>query len=198
MGEKSEMSAISSVRRRQRSRSAQNLPEPRNRGWYEDTLEQLPRGPLDSPLGPARLFLTCPPPLLLSFPSKGARLSNMGLAVGEEEGMTHLLRRGGKGSLFWKSSRGSSCPHSPEGLPLDADLLKDVLQEGRGALLDHVMDAQPGLQVLQEAFEESHEVLCCPDIARHGLCVRGGPVRAVAQRQVSGLPLPPPPDPQVH
>lgn len=82
IGEKSEMSAISSVRRRQRSRSAQNLPEPRNRGWYEDTLEQLPRGPLDSLLGPARLPHV--PPLAPVLSKQRSKAQPHGSGGGEE------------------------------------------------------------------------------------------------------------------
>lgn len=65
-----------------------------------------------------------------------------------------------------------AAPHSPERLALNADLLKDVLKERGGALLDHVVDPQAGFQVFQEALQEAHKVLRRPDVAGHNLCQR--------------------------
>ncbi len=56
------------------------------------------------------------------------------------------------------------------GLRINADLLKDVFEELRGTLLNHMMDSQTCLQVLQEALHKAHEVLCSADAARHSLC----------------------------
>lgn len=79
--------------------------------------------------------------------------------------------------------------HSPQRFPLNADFLKDILQERWGTLLDNVVDPQAGLQVFQEAFHEGHKVFRCPDIAWHSLC----PERCQSPTLMSNTPRSPPP-----
>lgn len=59
--------------------------------------------------------------------------------------------------------------HRPEGLAVDADFVKDVFEELRGALLHYMMDPQPGLQILHESSQETNKVLCCANCARNSL-----------------------------
>ncbi len=60
--------------------------------------------------------------------------------------------------------------YSPQGFAVNADLLIDVFEELRGTLLNHMMDSQTCLQVLQEALHKAHEVLCSANAARYSLC----------------------------
>lgn len=59
--------------------------------------------------------------------------------------------------------------NAPERLAVDADFFKDVLEELGGALLDHVVDPQAGLEVLQEPSQETNKVLCCANRTWNGL-----------------------------
>lgn len=59
---------------------------------------------------------------------------------------------------------------APEGLALDAHALSQAAQEGRRALLYHMLHAQPPLDVLQQPPQEAQEVLGSADGAWHGLC----------------------------
>lgn len=57
----------------------------------------------------------------------------------------------------------------PERFAVDADFVEDVFEELGGALLYDVLHPQPGLQVLQEAPQETHEVLGRANSPRDGL-----------------------------
>lgn len=59
--------------------------------------------------------------------------------------------------------------HRPERLAVDADFVKDIFEELRGALLYDMLDPQTGLQVLQESSQETYEVLGRADGPRDSL-----------------------------
>lgn len=79
---------------------------------------------------------------------------------------------------------------SPQRFAVDADFVENVFEELRRAFLDHVLDPQTGLQVLQEPLEEPNKVLRCTDTARDGLWGRGGAIEREGERGRSRLTRP--------
>ena len=73
---------------------------------------------------------------------------------------------------------------APEGLALDADALGQATEEGRRALLDHMLHPQAPLDVLQQAAQETQEVLRRADGAGHRLCREMGSARCQRGRGV--------------
>lgn len=65
-------------------------------------------------------------------------------------------------------------PSSPERLPVDANLVKDVFEKLGRALLDHMLDPQTGFQILQEPLQKANKVLCCSNGSGHRLWQKEG------------------------
>lgn len=86
-----------------------------------------------------------------------------GRGSGRAQGLPHAPRG-------TRPPRPGLCGATPEGLALDAHALRQAAEEGRRALLHHVLHPQPPLDVLQQPPQEAQEVLGCADGAGYGLC----------------------------
>lgn len=73
--------------------------------------------------------------------------------------------------------------HWPERLAIDADFVKDVFEELRGALLYNMLDPETRLQILQKTPQETNKVFGCANSTRNRLW-------AWEEEQESGFSLP--------
>ena len=53
----------------------------------------------------------------------------------------------------------------PQGFSIDVDAVVDVLEKGRGTLLDHVLHAKPHFHVLGESLDEREKMFRRPNIS---------------------------------